>query len=99
MYDDDTIIFIFLVAAVHQLICSFYILFDDVPTAKEKKWDLKRKWELTSYKRNVSCRYSTAAHPLVAKNSIPELLHDPNRAYMKSVTHLHEWQFFILAEK
>jgi hypothetical protein len=36
MDDDDTIIFIFLVAAVHQLICSYYILFDDVPTAKEK---------------------------------------------------------------
>jgi hypothetical protein len=99
MDDDDTIIFLFLVAAAHQLICSFYILFNDVPTAKEKKREIKCKRELTSYKRNVSCRYSTAAHPLVAKNSIPELLHDPNRAYIKSVTHLHEWQFFILAEK
>jgi hypothetical protein len=56
MDDDDTIIFIFLVAAVHQLICSYYILFDDVPTAKEKKRDLKRKRELTSYKRSVSNR-------------------------------------------
>jgi hypothetical protein len=37
MDDDDTIIFIFLVAAAHQLICSYYILFNDVPTAKEKK--------------------------------------------------------------
>jgi hypothetical protein len=91
MDDDDTIIFIFLVAAAHQLICSFYILFDDLPTVKEKKRDLKCKLELTSYKHNVSCRYSIAAYPLVAKNSIPELLHDPNRAYIKSVTHLHEW--------
>jgi hypothetical protein len=53
---DDTIIFIFLVAATHQLICSFYILIDDLPTVKEKKRDLKRKRELTSFKRNVSCR-------------------------------------------
>jgi hypothetical protein len=36
MNDDDTIIFIFLVTAAHQLICSFYILFDDLPTVKEK---------------------------------------------------------------
>jgi hypothetical protein len=36
MDDDDAIIFIFLVAAAHQLICSFYILFDDLPTVKEK---------------------------------------------------------------
>jgi hypothetical protein len=42
MDDDDTIIFIFLVAAVHQLICAYYLLFDDLPTVKGKKL-LKRK--------------------------------------------------------
>jgi hypothetical protein len=52
MDNDDTIIFIFLVAAAHQLICSYYIFFDDLPTVKEKKRDLKRKREVTSYKRN-----------------------------------------------
>jgi hypothetical protein len=36
---------------------------------------------------------------LVAKNCLAEILNDPDRAYMKSVTHLHEWQFFILSKK
>jgi hypothetical protein len=99
MDDDDTIIFIFLVAAVHQLICSYFILFDDVPTRKEKKQLLKRKRELAPYKRNVSYRYSTPLLPLEPKICLPEILQDSDRAYIKSVTHLHEWQFFELAEK
>jgi len=101
MDDDDAIILLFLtlVAAAHQLICSFYILFDDLPTVQEKKRDLKRKRQMTPYKRNVSCRYSTATSALVAKDCLGGILEDSNRAYMKSVTHLHEWQFFALAEK
>ncbi len=67
MDDDDTIIFIFLVAAVHQLIFSYYILFDDLPTVKEKMPLLKRKRELAPYKPNVSYRYSTPLLPLEPK--------------------------------
>jgi hypothetical protein len=39
MDDDDTVNLIFLafVAAAHQLICSYYMFFDDLPTKKEKK--------------------------------------------------------------
>jgi hypothetical protein len=39
MDDDDAIILIFLafVAAAHQLICSYYIFIDDIPTVKDKK--------------------------------------------------------------
>jgi hypothetical protein len=72
MDDDDAVILIFLafVAAAHQLICSYYMFFDDLPTVKEKKRGLKRKPDLTSYKRNVSCRYSTATNPLKAKNCL-----------------------------
>jgi hypothetical protein len=46
------------------------MFFDDLPTVKEKKRGLKRKPDLTSYKRNVSCRYSTATNPLKAKNCL-----------------------------
>jgi hypothetical protein len=101
MDDDDAIILLFLtlVAAVHQLICSYYILFDDLPTVQEKKRDLKRKHEITPYKRNVSCRFSTAISALEAKDCLGGILEDSNRAYIKSVTHLHEWPFFALAEK
>jgi hypothetical protein len=65
----------------------------------ERKKLLKRKRELAPYKRNVSYRYSPPTNRLVAKNCLAEILNDPDRAYMKSVTHLHEWQFFVLSEK
>jgi hypothetical protein len=39
MENDDAVILIFLafVAAAHQLLCSYYMFFDDLPTVKEKK--------------------------------------------------------------
>ena len=59
--DDDDVILISLlacVAAVHQIITAYTILFDDVPTIRERRLLKKRKRELTPYKRNVSARYS-----------------------------------------
>jgi hypothetical protein len=55
--DDDDVILISLlacVAAVHQMITAYTILFDDVPTIRERRLLKKRKRELTPYKRNVS---------------------------------------------
>jgi hypothetical protein len=101
MGDDDAVFLIFLafVAVAHKSISSYYMFFDDLPTVKEKKRLLKRKCDLVPYKRNVSCRYSSATNPLEAKNCLAELLQDSDRAYMKSVTHLHEWQFLELSKK
>jgi len=64
--------------------CSF-ISFDNLPTVKEKKQFLKRKHELSLYKRYVSCRYFTATNPLEPKSCLAGILQDCNRAYMKSV--------------
>jgi hypothetical protein len=50
--------------------------FDDLPTVKGKKQGLKRKCELTPYKCNMSCRYSTTTNLLEAKNCLAELLQD-----------------------
>jgi hypothetical protein len=55
--DDDTVFLIVVlpcVAAVHQLITVYSILFDDVPTVREKRILKKRQRELIPYKRNVS---------------------------------------------
>jgi hypothetical protein len=48
MDDDDAIILIILsfVAAAHQLICSYSLLFDDLATVKEKKSYLKESVSL-----------------------------------------------------
>jgi hypothetical protein len=70
--DDDDVVFLILVAciaAVHQLICSYHILNDDLPTAYDKRIALKRQRELTPYKRNVSC-------PLEPKNYLSEILQE-----------------------
>jgi hypothetical protein len=76
-YDAIILLFLTLVAAAHQLICSFYILFDDLPTVQEKKRNLKRKREITPYKRNVSCRYSTATSALKLRIVFMEYLRTP----------------------
>jgi hypothetical protein len=101
MDDDEAILLCILafVAAAHQLIRSYYLLFNDLPTVKEKKQLLKRKREVTQYKRNVSYRYFPTTLPLEAKNCLAEILQDSDRVYMKSATHLHEWQLFELDKK
>ena len=101
MDDDDLIIIVVIacVAAVHQLITAYSILFDDLPTAREKRLAKKRQREVTPYKRNVSARYSTPISLLEPRNCLADVVKDSDRAYMKKLTHLHEWQFFALAEK
>jgi hypothetical protein len=50
--DDDDVILIAVfacVAAVHQMIIAYAFLFDDVPTAREKKLLKKHKRELIPY--------------------------------------------------
>jgi len=72
-------------------------LLDDIPTVKKKKQKLKRKWEVTPNKHNSSS--DTATFPLKPKNCQAKILQNCNKAYMKSVTHLHEWKFSILLKK
>jgi hypothetical protein len=96
--DDDDAILIFLpfVTVAHQLICSNIFLMI-LQLSREKKRSEKKVWP-DSIQRHVSCRHSIASNPLEAKNCLAEILQDSNRAYMKSVTHLHEWQFFELSK-
>jgi hypothetical protein len=101
MDDDDVIIIVVLacVAAVQLLITAYSILFDDLLTAREKRLAKKRQHELTPYKRNISAQYSTPVSLLEQHNCLAKVLQESDRAYMKNLTHLHEWQFFALAEK
>jgi hypothetical protein len=100
MDDDDVILIVVLacVAAVHQIITAYTILFDDVPTTRERRLLKKCKRELTPYKQNVSARYSWPVVALEARNCPADVLQDSDRAYRKKLAHLHEGQFFALAE-
>jgi hypothetical protein len=49
--------------------------------------------------RNVSAQYSTPTSLLEPQNCLADVLKDSDRAYMKKLTHLHEWQFYVLSEK
>jgi hypothetical protein len=83
---------------IHQLLVSYFNIFDDVPTASEAHAAKRRKREHTPYKRNLSVEYG---RPTINLEHIPHLeciLQDINRLYMKDLTHLHGWQFFLLAD-
>jgi hypothetical protein len=67
-------------------------MLDDVSTAQEKRLTEKCKRVFAPYKRNVLCII------LVAKNRLEEVINHSDRKYMKKLTHLHEWQFFLLAD-
>jgi hypothetical protein len=91
LLDDDNVFLIVVlscVAAVHQLITVYSILFDDVPTVREKKILKKHQRELTPYKRNVSVRNFTPVIPLEPRNCLAEVLQDSDRAFMHKLTHL-----------
>jgi hypothetical protein len=82
---------------IHQLLVSYIIIFDDVPTASEAHVVKSHKNELTPYKRNLSVEYGRLTTNLEHVPHLESILQDMNRPYMKDVTHLHGWQFFLLA--
>jgi len=73
---------------VQQLLSSYYyILFDDLPAVREKVGaDIIQTYYL---------HYSLFSQRTVWQKYFRTL----NGDLMKLVTHLHEWQFFLLAEK
>jgi hypothetical protein len=81
---------------IQQLLAAYMIIFDDVPTASEARATKKRKHELIPYKRNLSVVYGTSTTELEHIPALERILQDINRPFMKSVTHLHGWQFFDL---
>jgi hypothetical protein len=83
---------------IHQLLVSYYIIFDDVPTASEARTAKRHKRELTPYKRILSVEYGRPTTNLEHIPHLERILQDINRPYMKDITHLHGWQFFLLAD-
>jgi hypothetical protein len=74
---------------IHQLLVSYFIIFDDVPTASEARAAKRRKHELTPYKRNLSVEYGRLTTNLEHIPHLEHILQDINRPYMKDFTHLH----------
>jgi len=84
---------------IHQLLVSHFIIFDDVPTASEARTTKRHKRELTPYKRNLSVEYGRPATNLEHVPHLERIFQDMNRPYMKDLTHLHGWHFFLLADR
>jgi len=72
---------------IHQLLVSYIIIFDDVPTASEAQAAKRHKRELTPYKRNLSVEYDRLTTNLEHVPHLEHILQDMNRPYMKDVTH------------
>jgi hypothetical protein len=85
---------------IHHLIVSYFIIFDYVPTASEAQAAKRHKHELTPYKRNLSVTYiySWLTTKLEHVPNLERILQDMDRPYMKDVTYLHGWQFFLLTD-
>jgi hypothetical protein len=58
----------------------------------------RHKHELTPYKRIPLVEYGRPTSNLEHIPHLECILHDINRPFMKDVTHLHGWQFFLLAD-
>jgi len=76
-----------------------FIVIHDIPTKKELAAEKKRKRALAPYKRNLSIQYGRPTSVLQVIPCLGRLLTDENRAYIHKVTHLHQWQFMMLADK
>jgi len=68
------------------MIAAYAILYDDVPTAREKKPLKMCKRELTPCKWNIIAWYSWPVVALGPQNCLADVLQDSDRAYIK--THL-----------
>jgi hypothetical protein len=99
MDNGHTVLVTAAVVAIHQLLDAYAIIFDDTPTKAEQRNVKKRKRELTPHKRNGSTRYGRPTTNLELVPALEKILQDINRPYIKDVTHLHSWQFFLLADR
>ena len=99
MDNGHTVLVTAAVVAVHQLLAAYAIIFDDTPTKAEQRNAKKRKRELTPHKRNGSTRYGRPTTNLEPVPALEKILQDINRPYMKDVTHLHSWQFFLIVDQ
>jgi len=86
------------IIACQQLLAAAMIIFYDHPTRYEARMEKKKKRELTPYKRNVSLKVGPPETTLELVRVLDDILADDNHEYMRKMTHLHPWQFFVLAD-
>jgi hypothetical protein len=63
-------------SAAQQILTAASSIIDDVPTSSENRLNLKRRRELTPYKRNVSPRPNTPVTVLQPINVLQHVLQD-----------------------
>ena len=97
--EDVNITLVVALVTLHQFIATVFTLFMDVPTAHDSRLFKKRNREDAPYKRNQSMRYDSPTSNLEAVPVLEQILVDDNRGYMKKLTHLHAWQFFMLGDR
>jgi hypothetical protein len=86
------------IVAAQQIVAAASLIFDNIPTQHKVRVEKKRKHEVTPYKQNVSVRSGPPETMLEPVRVLEGLLHDDNHEYIKKITNLHSWQFFLLAD-
>jgi hypothetical protein len=87
------------IIACQQLLAAALIIFDDHPTRYEARMEKKRRRELAPYKRNVSVKLGPPETTVKPVKVLDNILADDNHEYMRKMTHLHSWQYFLLADR
>lgn len=79
-------------------VLSEYGIFSETPFEKKRRIK-KMEREDSLFKRNCSENFGAPEEPLTPNRVLDDLLSDRNRNYIGKITHLHAWQFFLLADK
>jgi hypothetical protein len=94
----DPVILCGAIVAAQQIVAAASLILDNIPTLHEVRVDKKRMREAAPYKRNVSTKFGPPETMLQPVHVLESLLHDDNQEYIKKMTHLHSWQFFLLSD-
>ena len=95
----DPLILCGAIVAAQQIIAAASLIFNNIPTQHEVRVEKKRKREVAPYKRNVSVRSGPPETMLEPVRVLEGLLQDDNHEYLRKITHLHSWQFFLLTDR
>jgi hypothetical protein len=94
----DLVILCGAIMAAQQIVAAASLILDNIPSLHEARVDKKRRREAAPYKRNVSINFGPPETMLQPVHILEGLLQDDNREYIKKITHLHSWQFFLLSD-
>ncbi len=84
--------------AAQQIVAAASLIFNNILTQHEVSVNKKRRREAATYKHNI-CMCSGPPETMLEPVCVLEgFLHNENSEYIKKISYLYSWQFFLLAD-